>query len=66
MSEKKYSLKAGDSVVVKPGTKDPDLGGDIGGWQGRITEFYWEEHLEENLSFPFEAEVAEHIDQGRR
>ena len=39
MSEKKHNLKAGDSVIVKPGTKDPDLGGDISGWQGRITEF---------------------------
>jgi len=38
MSKKKYNLKIGDSVIVKPGTKDPDLGGDLGGWQGRITE----------------------------
>lgn len=38
MSEQKHNLKVGDSVVVKPGVKDPDLGGDIGGWQGRITE----------------------------
>jgi hypothetical protein len=29
----------GDFVVVKPGTRDPDLGGDIGGWQGRVVEF---------------------------
>ncbi|MGH9769776.1 MAG: calcium-binding protein [Blastocatellia bacterium] len=36
MSEKKHDLKVGDSVVVKPGVKDPDTGGDIGGWQGRI------------------------------
>jgi len=26
----------GESVVVKPGVTDPDTGGDIGGWQGRI------------------------------
>ncbi|MGH9840870.1 MAG: calcium-binding protein [Blastocatellia bacterium] len=39
MSVKKHSFKVGDSIVVKPGVKDPDLGGDIGGWQGRITEF---------------------------
>ena len=31
-------MKAGDSVVVKSGTKDPDLEIDIGGWQGRIVE----------------------------
>jgi hypothetical protein len=31
-------FKVGDSVIVKPGTQDPDYGGDIGGWQGRITE----------------------------
>jgi hypothetical protein len=31
-------LNVGDSVIVKPGTKDPDTGGDIGGWQGRISE----------------------------
>jgi hypothetical protein len=27
-----------DIVTVKPGVQDPDFGGDIGGWQGRITE----------------------------
>jgi len=40
MSKKKHNFKIGDSVVVKLGVKDPDTGGDIGGWQGRITEFY--------------------------
>jgi len=35
---KKSIMKAGDSVVVKSGTKDPDLEIDIGGWQGRIVE----------------------------
>ena len=28
----------GDSIIVKPGVKDPDTGGNIGGLQGRITE----------------------------
>lgn len=32
------TFKVGDSVVVKPGTVDPDFGTDIGGWQGRIVE----------------------------
>ena len=32
------NLKIGDCIVVKPGVKDPDLGTDIGGWQGRVTE----------------------------
>ena len=27
----------GESVVVKPGVTDPDTGGNIGGWQGRIS-----------------------------
>jgi hypothetical protein len=36
---KQHKLKTGDSVVVKPGALDPDLGGNIGGWQGRITGF---------------------------
>ena len=27
------------SVMVKPGVKDPDTGDNIGGWQGRITDF---------------------------
>jgi hypothetical protein len=31
-------LKLGDSVVVKTGIKDPDLGISIEGWQGRISE----------------------------
>ena len=33
-------FKVGDSVAAKPGTKDPDLGGDISDWQGRIAEIY--------------------------
>ena len=31
-------FKTGDSVVVKPGTVDPDFGVEIGGWQGRVVE----------------------------
>lgn len=31
-------FKVGDPVIVKPNVKDPDLGIDIGGWQGRISE----------------------------
>ena len=31
--------QVGASVAVKSGVKDPDTGDDIGGWQGRITEF---------------------------
>jgi hypothetical protein len=37
-------LQVGDSVVVNPGTKDPDMGFDIGGWQGRVEEFYDDEN----------------------
>jgi len=32
------NLKIGDSAVVKSGVKDPDLGIDIEGWQGRVIE----------------------------
>src|SRR6266540_711710 len=39
MSKKRRNLKIGDSVVVKPGVKDPDTGGDISGWQGRVSDF---------------------------
>ncbi len=31
-------LTVGESLVVKPGVKDPDYGRDIGGWKGRVTE----------------------------
>jgi len=31
-------FQIGDSVRVKTGTKDPDFGIDISGWQGRISE----------------------------
>lgn len=31
-------LKINDTITVKPGTEDPDFGGDIGGWKGCITE----------------------------
>lgn len=36
-------FKAGDSVVVKQGTKDPDTGDDISAWQGRVSEIKEEE-----------------------
>jgi len=32
------ALKVGDSVVVKEGVEDPDTGGSIGGYQGRIID----------------------------
>lgn len=32
------TFKIGDAVVVKAGVEDPDLGADLGGWQGRISE----------------------------
>lgn len=31
-------FKIGDSVIVKPGTKDPDFGIHIDGWQGRVSD----------------------------
>ncbi len=35
--------EVGESVVVKPGTKDPESDGDISGWQGRISKIEpWE------------------------
>lgn len=44
MNKQQPKLKVGDSVVVKPGTKDPDTGGDISGWQGCITDFSEDDH----------------------
>jgi hypothetical protein len=37
-------LQVGDSVVVNPGTKDPDMGFDIAGCQGRVEDFYDDEN----------------------
>ena len=36
--KKQSKFKPGDAVVVKPNVDDPDLGANIGGWQGRISE----------------------------
>lgn len=33
-------LYIGDSVVVRSGVLDPDLGIDISGWQGKISDIY--------------------------
>ncbi len=41
----KINLKEGDSVVVKPNVKDPDLNGNIGGWQGRVSEIREKDNL---------------------
>jgi hypothetical protein len=37
-SEKEMEFKVGDTVIVKSGIEDPDLGIDIGGYQGWISE----------------------------
>ncbi len=37
---RKSPFKVGDMVVVKPGVTDADMGGDIGGWQGRVINVY--------------------------
>lgn len=39
------NVKVGDSVIVKPNTIDPDLGIDLGGWQGRISQVSETENL---------------------
>ncbi len=72
-------LQVGDSVVVKPGVQDPDMGQDIGADQGRrigqalagvdaddeMAAFNaWEEYLKRHITFPFEAEVAEFQESG--
>jgi hypothetical protein len=37
------TFNVGDSVVVKSGVNDPEYGGDISSWQGRITELITDE-----------------------
>ena len=39
------NFKVGDSVIVRPNVQDPDLEVDIGGWQGRISEFHQETNM---------------------
>jgi len=48
--KKESRFKVGDSVVVRKGTTDQDMGGDISGWQGRVNDI---EHNEQ------EADVVE-------
>ena len=43
MESKNWTI--GESVVVKPDVTDPDTGGDIGGWHGRITAIFDEEEI---------------------
>jgi Calcium binding len=43
MDTKKWTI--GESVVVKPGIADPDIGYDIAGWQGRIIAIFDEEEI---------------------
>ena len=39
-------LKVADSVVAKPGVTDPDMGGDISGWQGRTVDIHQDERID--------------------
>ena len=41
----KIDFKVGNSVIVKAGVLDPDLGIDIGGWQGRVSEIDQQNNL---------------------
>ena len=38
MLKKNHDFKIGESIKVKPTVQDPDFGGDITGWVGRILE----------------------------
>jgi hypothetical protein len=42
-------FKIGDSVVTKPDTTDPDMGGDISGWQGRIVDIHQDEKSDPSI-----------------
>ena len=42
--KKESRFKIGDSVVVRKGVTDPDMGGDISSWQGRVNDI---EHNEQ-------------------
>jgi hypothetical protein len=44
-SDSDIDFKVGDSVIVKQGVLDPDLGTDIGGSQGRIWEIEGQSHI---------------------
>ncbi len=67
MSKKKRGLKTGDSVWPGPDDEDKRIQAVL----DRIDPDdemealdVWEEHLEENMSFPFEAEISEWQDRG--
>ena len=67
MSKKKRDLKAGDSVWPGPDDEDKRIQAvldRIDPDDGMEALDVWEEHLEENLSFPFEAEISEWQDRG--
>jgi len=49
---KSRNWAVGESVVVKPGVSDPDTGGDIGGWQGRISAIF---DAEETLTIQWDS-----------
>jgi hypothetical protein len=69
------NFKVGDSVVVKSEVIDPDLGFDLGGWQGRISEIppkgkciciKWDSITLENMPYSVIAECEERgLDWGR-
>jgi len=49
------SLKIGDSVVVKSEVNDPEYGGDISGWQGRITELIKDEDVMQTVMIAWDS-----------
>lgn len=64
----KNKFGVGDSVIVKSQVMDPDLGFDLGGWQGRVSEIFaegnnvcidWDSITLENMPYSVIAECEE-------
>lgn len=59
--ENKSNFKIGDSVLVKKGTKSPEIGCDIGGWQGRIFDIRKDDRGEDIMEIVWDSVTLKNL-----
>ncbi|MFQ5615461.1 MAG: calcium-binding protein [Anaerolineales bacterium] len=62
--KKEIPFEIGDSVVVKTGVKDTDLGYDLSGWQGRIVEIDEYDHEPDIVTIYWDSTTLKNIPSG--
>jgi hypothetical protein len=66
MREPEGHLSEGDPVMVRDGVEHPELGNDIGGWQGWVTEIIFDETFGELVAVAWDSQTIAAMPQDHR